>query len=203
MRVPRTTTSGARELVCWLRGDRASGPREGPPPGSPQPRGRGREARANWGFRGQAHRTRPGAPPPGARQELQVQHRRPHDPEPPGPSNLLKPRSIQARPGSGLSMDSRAWIKSMSGLVRGGLPEDRAAPPRPPGTPKGLHLQEAPISPTCRRHPRGSQGQGPCVPSSWQVGQREQAGLRGGGPRRWPAFLFPTLRLSKPLTLHL
>lgn len=140
MRALHTTASGPREPVCWPRGDRASGSREGPSSGPPSHVAGDTGGPRKLGLLGQAHRTHPGAPPLGARREPKVRHRCPHDLEPPGPSHLLKPRPVQSRPGLGLSMDSRAWIKSVSGLVRGELLEGRAAPPQPPGTPEGLHL---------------------------------------------------------------
>lgn len=178
-----------RRASVLAAGETVSGSREGPPSHVAGDAGRPHKP-ANRGFGCQAHRTCPGAPPPGGKWEprgrkLQAQHRRPLEPGPPGPSHLPKPGSIQSGPGLGLSMDSRAWIKSTSGLIRGGLPEGQASPPWPPGTPEGHLLQEAPISPTRHQHelpPKGLPRSGTLGPPSWQAGQRGQARLQEGGP---------------------
>lgn len=92
---------------------------EGHPQGPPATRPGTMEPHANWGFWARPTGRTPGASPRsgrvGATSPTQVP---PRDLEPPGPSHLLKPRSVQSRPGLGLSMDSRAWIKS----VRAGPP---------------------------------------------------------------------------------
>lgn len=144
VRVFRTTASGPREPACWPRGDRASGSREGPSSGPPSHAAGDTGGPRKLGLLGQAHRTHPGAPPPGARWEPQVRHRCPHDLEPPGPSHLLKPRSVQSRPGLGLSMDSRAWIKSVSGPGR-----PSAAPRHARGPPplRSTHLPHPLLAP--------------------------------------------------------
>lgn len=87
----------------------------------------------------------------------------------------------------------------------------RARPPlrgpqaRPRASSSETHLSPSPAANTSC-HPRGSQGQGPWVPPSWQAGQRGQAGLREGGPSddgQPSSIRHLKLNEQQPLTLHL
>lgn len=172
-------SQGQREPACWPQWRQFPDPRGHVAGDAGRPR-----KPTNRGFGCQAHRTRPGGPPPGGRWEprgrkLQAQHRRPLEPGPSGPSHLPKPGSIQSGPGLGLSMDSQAWIKSTSGLVRGGLPEGQAAPPWPPARPRATSSKRHPSPPPAANtscHPRGSQGQGPCVPPAGRQARGDRPG---------------------------